>query len=58
MASQPEKQWEIDLEHLESLIDATTKAIVVNNPSNPCGSVYSRVGGNKVPVLYPGFPSL
>jgi len=42
MPSQPEKQWEIDLAHLESLIDENTAAILVNNPSNPCGSVYSR----------------
>lgn len=38
----PERSWEVDLEHLESLIDARTRAILVNNPSNPCGSVYSR----------------
>jgi tyrosine aminotransferase len=38
----PEKSWEIDLEHLESQIDAKTVAIVVNDPSNPCGSVYSK----------------
>lgn len=37
-----EKDWSIDLRHLESLIDENTAAIVVNNPSNPCGSVFSR----------------
>lgn len=28
--------------HLESLIDSKTSTIIVNTPSNPCGSVYSR----------------
>lgn len=37
-----EQDWAIDLEHLESLIDERTAAIVINNPSNPCGSVFSR----------------
>ncbi len=37
----PEKGWEADLEHMESLVDENTRAIVVNNPSNPCGSVFS-----------------
>lgn len=34
--------WSIDLKHLESLIDENTAAIIINNPSNPCGSVFSR----------------
>uniref|UniRef100_A0A8C9SMS9 Tyrosine aminotransferase n=1 Tax=Scleropages formosus TaxID=113540 RepID=A0A8C9SMS9_SCLFO len=38
----PEKSWEIDLQNLESLIDEKTACLVVNNPSNPCGSVYSK----------------
>jgi tyrosine aminotransferase len=37
-----EKSWEIDLGHLESLINDKTVAIVINNPSNPCGSVFSK----------------
>ncbi|GFO11259.1 tyrosine aminotransferase [Plakobranchus ocellatus] len=38
----PERSWEIDLQQLESLIDDSTAAIVVCNPSNPCGSVFSE----------------
>jgi len=39
---QPDKDWEVDLAHMESLIDTNTSAIIVNNPSNPCGSVYTK----------------
>lgn len=35
----PERSWEVDVAHLESLIDDRTKAILLNNPSNPCGNV-------------------
>jgi tyrosine aminotransferase len=38
----PDKRWEADLAELESLIDENTSAMVVNNPSNPCGSVYTE----------------
>jgi alanine-synthesizing transaminase len=34
--------WQPDLEHIESLIDARTRAIVLINPNNPTGSVCSR----------------
>lgn len=38
----PNSGWMVDLLSLESQIDPRTAAIVVNNPSNPCGSVFSR----------------
>jgi tyrosine aminotransferase len=37
----PLKDWEIDLEHMESLINDKTRAILINNPGNPCGNVFS-----------------
>ena len=37
----PHRNWEIDLQQMESQIDTKTSAIIVNNPSNPCGSVWS-----------------
>jgi len=38
----PERNWEVDLEDLERQIDSLTCAILINNPSNPCGTVYSK----------------
>ncbi|KAJ1912995.1 hypothetical protein H4219_005393 [Mycoemilia scoparia] len=37
-----EKNWEVDLDHMASLIDSNTGAILINNPSNPCGSNFSK----------------
>uniref|UniRef100_A0ACD6AAU0 Uncharacterized protein n=1 Tax=Avena sativa TaxID=4498 RepID=A0ACD6AAU0_AVESA len=37
----PEKGWEIDIDSLESIADRNTVAMVIINPNNPCGSVYS-----------------
>jgi alanine-synthesizing transaminase len=36
------KGWEPDLEHLSSRISTRTRALVVINPNNPTGAVYSR----------------
>lgn len=37
----PEKGWEVDLVKVEALADHNTVAMVIINPSNPCGSVFS-----------------
>ncbi|WOL14175.1 nicotianamine aminotransferase A [Canna indica] len=37
----PEKGWEIDLEAVKALADENTVAMVVINPGNPCGNVFT-----------------
>lgn len=36
----PDRDWEVDAAALDALVDGRTRAIVVNNPSNPCGSLF------------------
>lgn len=38
----PERDWEVDIDSLLAQADERTKAILVNNPSNPCGSSFSK----------------
>jgi alanine-synthesizing transaminase len=40
-----------DIEHLESLINSRTKAVVVINPNNPSGAVYDRETLQKIVEL-------
>ncbi|MCX8082510.1 MAG: pyridoxal phosphate-dependent aminotransferase [bacterium] len=37
-----DKNFKIDMEHLKSLINKRTKALVLNSPSNPTGIVYDK----------------
>lgn len=48
----PEKGWEIDLNSLESIADKNTTAIVIINPNNPCGNVYTYEHLSKVQLVY------
>ncbi|KAK9285120.1 hypothetical protein L1049_024305 [Liquidambar formosana] len=37
----PEKDWEVDLNSVEALADENTVAMVIVNPGNPCGNVFT-----------------
>lgn len=37
-----DQNWEPDFEQMEPLIDSRTKALVVNNPGNPTGHIWSK----------------
>lgn len=47
-----EKGWEVDLDAVEALADNNTVALVIINPGNPCGNVYSRPHLQKVSSKY------
>lgn len=38
----PQNNWEVDLHSLKALADDNTVAMVIINPGNPCGSVYTH----------------
>uniref|UniRef100_A0A803LTV0 Aminotransferase class I/classII large domain-containing protein n=1 Tax=Chenopodium quinoa TaxID=63459 RepID=A0A803LTV0_CHEQI len=37
----PKNGWEVDLDSIEALADANTVAMVIVNPGNPCGNVFT-----------------
>lgn len=37
----PENGWEVDLDAIEALADVNTVAMVIINPGNPCGNVFT-----------------
>lgn len=46
----PEKGWEVDLDAVVSLADENTVGMVVINPGNPCGNVFTYQHLKKVCV--------
>ena len=41
-STDPSRGWEPDLDHVRSLVGPRTRALVVIDPNNPTGAVYSR----------------
>lgn len=48
----PERGWEVDLDAVEALADDNTIAMVVINPGNPCGNVFTFEHMQKVGALW------
>ncbi|KAD7117358.1 hypothetical protein R6Q59_006052 [Mikania micrantha] len=44
----PDKDWEVDLDAIEALADENTVAMVIINPGNPCGNIFTREHLEKV----------
>lgn len=38
----PERNWQVDLNDVRRLVDNRTKLFLITNPSNPCGSNFSK----------------
>ncbi len=38
----PERDWECDIDHMRTLIDDKTTCLMFINPSNPCGTVFTK----------------
>ncbi len=45
------KSFQIQFDELERMIDANTKAIIINSPNNPSGTVYSEATIQKLAAL-------
>ncbi|KAL7000451.1 zinc-finger protein [Sarracenia purpurea var. burkii] len=48
----PEKGWEVDLDAIEALADENTVAMVIINPGNPCGNVFTYQHLKKVHLFF------
>ncbi|PHU28870.1 putative aminotransferase TAT2 [Capsicum chinense] len=44
----PENNWQVDLKAIEDLVGQNTIAIVIINPGNPCGNIYSYEHSEKI----------
>ena len=49
----PERNWEVDVAQLDSLADEDTVALLICNPGNPCGQVFSEVHLREVSGNFP-----
>ncbi|ERN03932.1 tyrosine aminotransferase isoform X2 [Amborella trichopoda] len=48
----PENGWEVDLDNVEAIADSNTVAMLLANPANPCGNVFSYEHLSKVKLSF------
>lgn len=54
----PDKNWEVDLESVLAVADENTVAMLVINPGNPCGNVFTYAHLKKVHyIMFRFFPT-